>query len=205
MSKRRHRGQPAADMDESLVRLMQEIEQFFGTESGIRAFERLALILTRPGMRIARARLEALLPRGAVDPDDISEIVNAALFHFYQSIGRAQARRSPLTWFTSMVRSRARELVRRKYHSRAEELPDLVSLEDRAFLAVAPDGGPDPQPTAEHVADECSPAARQLLDMVTEGRTEVEIAMRIHKPVWVVRKEIKKLCAETVIPLPARR
>ncbi|HEX6372044.1 MAG TPA: hypothetical protein VF006_24175 [Longimicrobium sp.] len=187
-------------MDESLVSLMQEMEQFFGTEQGTQAFERLALILTRPGMRIARARLEDFLPRGAVDPDDISEIVYAALFEFYRSIGRYKAGRSPLTWFTSMVRARARELVRRKYHSRAKELSDVIPLEEHAFAVAAPNGGLDPQPAIEHVAPARSPAARELLALVTEGLTEVEIAMRIHKPVWFVRKELKKLRQETGVP-----
>jgi DNA-directed RNA polymerase specialized sigma24 family protein len=187
-------------MDESLVSLMQEMEQFFGTELGTQAFERLALILTRPGMRIARARLEDLLPRSAVDPDDITEIVNAALFQFYQSIGRHKGGRSPLTWFTSMVRDRARELVRRKYHSLAKELPGFIPLKERAILAIAPGGGLEPRTAVEHVVEGRPPAARELLALVAEGRTEVEIAIRIHKPVWCVRKEIKKLRQELGIP-----
>lgn len=200
MSKRSRRHQPAVDIDESLAGLMRDMEQFFGTEAGTRAFERLALILTRPGLRIARARLESLRPREEVDPGDITEIVNAALFQFYQSMGRAHAGRSPFAWFSSMVKGRARELVRRKYLSRAKELPHVVPPVKRASVALAPDGGLNPRPAVQHVGEERSPAVRELLDLVTEGRTEVEIATRIHKPVWYVRKEIRKLRRQIGVP-----
>ena len=92
MSRRNHRRHSAHCVDDDLLRLMQETEQFAGTEPSAQAFERLALILTRPGKRIARTRLEHLLSRDEADPDDIDAVVNATLYQFYQSISRHKAR-----------------------------------------------------------------------------------------------------------------
>ena len=79
-------------------------------ERARRSFERLANILTRPGQRIARARLEEILPRDQVGPDEINAVVSMAMYELYRKLCRGHYKPGTpvVPWFATIVNTCAR-------------------------------------------------------------------------------------------------
>lgn len=105
---------PMPDIDEDLRWLLSEALLYAGTERGRVAFERLTNILMRPAQRIARVKLEAILPRDQVRDELIDELVRESLYRLYVRLSRYEPRMPVIPWFAGLVGECAQDLVRRE-------------------------------------------------------------------------------------------
>jgi DNA-directed RNA polymerase specialized sigma24 family protein len=113
------KNQPQADdLETGLQRIVEDAQTHFDSERGERAFERLALILSRPAMRIARDKLTDLLGPDAVDPDDARDVASLSLFALYRRLPHFRAGSAVIPWFASLVRAQTKHFVRSKYYVR---------------------------------------------------------------------------------------
>jgi hypothetical protein len=101
------------DINEDLCRMLMEALLYAGTERGRLAFERLTKVLTRPAWRIARVKLEAVLPRDQVRDDLINELVSMSIHGLYVQLSRYEPGMPVIPWFAVLVEECAQDLVRR--------------------------------------------------------------------------------------------
>ncbi|HEX6372046.1 MAG TPA: hypothetical protein VF006_24185 [Longimicrobium sp.] len=101
-------------LDHSLSEMAVEAGKHPYMEGSRRSFERLANILMRPAQRIARARLEEILPRDQVGPDEINAVVSMAMYELYKKLGQGYYKpgMSLVSWFGTIVGTCAREFGR---------------------------------------------------------------------------------------------
>lgn len=104
---------PTPDINEALLLILSEALLYAGTERGRLAFERLTHILTRPAWRIARTKLETVLPRDQVRDELIDDLVNVSMQRLYVKLSYYEPRTQVIPWFAGLVEECTRELVRR--------------------------------------------------------------------------------------------
>lgn len=108
----------AEDLEAGLQRIVEDVQRHVDTERGERAFERLVLILFRPAIRIARAKLEELLGRDAVAPADAQDVASLSLIQLYRRLPHYRAGSAVIPWFASLVGAQTKDFVRSKSHVR---------------------------------------------------------------------------------------
>ncbi|HEX6370495.1 MAG TPA: hypothetical protein VF006_16350 [Longimicrobium sp.] len=104
---------PMPDINADLRWMISEALLYAGSDRGRLAFERLTAILKRPALRIARVRLEAVLPRDQVGDDLINELVRMSIYRLYVRLSRYEPRMPVIPWFAELVEECAQDLVRR--------------------------------------------------------------------------------------------
>ncbi|HEX6372047.1 MAG TPA: hypothetical protein VF006_24190, partial [Longimicrobium sp.] len=160
-----------AELERDLGVLMVQAQQHFNTERGMRAYERIVAILTRPGMRIARGKLEDLLSRGEVNSDDVNEIVYSAHFQLYQTLDRYQPGTPVIPWFATIVRNKAIDFVRQLYHTRAKQPPDLLHYDELSFVITAREDDVDTCLDIQQVVHGLAPENQQVLSLLESGHS----------------------------------
>lgn len=108
----------AENLEEGLQGIVEDAQKHLDTERGERAFERLVLILFRPALRIARAKLEELIGRDAIAPDDVQDVASLSLIQLYRRLPHYRAGSAVIPWFASLVGDQTRVFVRSKSHRR---------------------------------------------------------------------------------------
>lgn len=105
---------PQGRLNHELSRRAIAVGRHPHTEEGRRSYESLAAILVGPAYRIARARLEAILPRDQVGPDEINAVVGTAMYELYRKLAQGDYRPgTPLIpWFAAIVSTCARDFGR---------------------------------------------------------------------------------------------
>jgi RNA polymerase sigma factor (sigma-70 family) len=184
---------PASELDRKLISLILEHLLFAKTERGIRAFEQLAIILTRPIKRIAWARLEKYLPREEINQDDIDQIANDTLLRLYRSLPQYRPEDPVIPWVSKMVGRLVIDWIRHERHTRMPNAPKFVSLGDPVYLIAAPDAGVDDWLSIERLVEGLPPVTQEVVRLASDGHSAVQIAKRVARPAWWVRKELKKL------------
>ena len=113
-----HRGhgdeddhRPMTRLDSHLSPMMEEMARGRGY------YERVVMILARPARRIARAELEAILPRNQVGIDEINHVAGSALYRLFERSREYRPGTPLIPWFRKIVRSCAQEFAR--HHSGA--------------------------------------------------------------------------------------
>lgn len=192
------RAPSLADLDEALIDIAAEATVYIGTERGERAFERLAIILKRPALRIARAKLEDLLGQAATDPDDANDVANLGLFKLYQSLGDYKRGARVIPWFATMVRSQAKDFVRKKYHTRAKYRTEILQFEDSALAVPSRTDDVERRLDIQQIAVGLPLAVQQVLELINQGYHTREIAAITNESVAWVRERKKELRAELV-------
>jgi RNA polymerase sigma factor (sigma-70 family) len=195
-----HRGHESrlgrAELERDLGVLMVQARQHFGTERGTRAYERIVAILTRPGMRVARGKLEDLLSRGEVNSDDVNEIVYSAHFQLYQMLDRYTPGTPVIPWFATIVRNKAIDFVRQQYHTRAKQPPDLLRYDELSFVITAREDDVDMRLDIQEVLHGLAPENHQVLSLLESGHSTAEIAVMLGQSESWVRARRKVLRAE---------
>ncbi|HEX6370494.1 MAG TPA: RNA polymerase sigma factor [Longimicrobium sp.] len=184
---------PGSELDRELIPLILQVVLFAETARGIQAFERLAIILTRPVKRIARASLEAYLPPEEINQDDIDEIANEALFRVYRAIPGYRPEAPVIPWVAVIVRRLVIDWIRRERHTRVPNAPKFVPLNEDVYLIAAPDDGVDDRLSIERLTEGLPPVTRDVVRLASDGHSAVDIAKRVARPAWWVRSELKKL------------
>lgn len=184
---------PMSGLDRELIPLILEAVLFAGTERGIRAFERLAIILTRPIKRIVRDRLEKYLPREEINQDDIDQIANDVLLRFYVSMPEYRPEYPVIPWVGAMTGRLVIDWIRRERHTRVPNPPKFVPLDEHVSLIAAPDADVDDRLSIERHMEGLPPVTRDVVRLASDGHSAVEIAELVAKPAWWVRRELKKL------------
>lgn len=108
----------SADLEAGLQGIVEDVQRHLDTERGERAFERLVLILFRPAIRIARAKLEELLGRDEIAPHDAQDVASLSLIHLYRRLPHYRAGSAVIPWFASLVRDQTKAFVRSKSYRR---------------------------------------------------------------------------------------
>lgn len=185
-----------AALERDLGVLMVQAQQHFGTARGTRAYERIVAILTRPGMRIARCKLEDLLSRGEVNSDDVNDIVYSAHFQVYQTLDRYKPGTPVIPWFATIVRNKAIDFVRQQYHTRAKQPPDFLHYDELSFVITAREDDVDTRLDIQEVLNGLAPENQQVLSLLESGHSTAEIAVLMGQPESWVRARRRALRAE---------
>jgi RNA polymerase sigma factor (sigma-70 family) len=159
--------------------------------------ERLVFILMRPALRIARAKLEDMVGPENVDRDDLDDIAQKSLISLSKAIRLYRQGAAVFPWFSTIVRNRARDFVRREFHTRSNgPRPEFVPLDRSAFLIPAASDDVDELLGIGEFASDLPPELQHVLELSLEGYRTGEIAELVAVPVRQVREWKKELCAE---------
>jgi RNA polymerase sigma factor (sigma-70 family) len=184
---------PQIELDREIFSLIMVVLLNAGTRKGMQAFERLAIILTRPIKRIVRTKLELYLPREEINSSDLDAIANEALLRFYLALPRFKPGRSVFPWLKKVIGNLAIDWVRRERRTRAPNAPAFVPLNEQVFLVAAPGSDADERLSIEQFVEGLPPLIQDVVRLTIEDHSAVEIAKRVDKsPQWV-RKELKLL------------
>ena len=185
-----------AELERDLGVLMVQAREHFDTERGMRAYERIVAILTRPGMRLARGKLEDLRSRGEVNSDDVNEIVYSAHFQLYQTLDRYKPGTPVIPWFATIVRNKAIDFVRQQYHTRAKQPPDVLHYDELSFVITAREDDVDTRLDIQEILHGLAPESHQVLSLLEGGHSTAEIAVLLGRSEPWVRARRKALRAE---------
>jgi RNA polymerase sigma factor (sigma-70 family) len=190
-----HKGRPGAvELEHDLSVLVAEA-QHVGTERGVRAYERLVAVLTRPGMRIARGKLNDLGFHGEANLDDLNEIVYNAHFQLYRMLDRYVPGTPVMPLFATIVRNKAIDFVRQQHHTRAKNRPEMISYEEFAFVFAAHEDDVHTRLDIEEVMQGLAPDDHRVLSLLGSGHTTAEIAAELGRSEPWVRARRKALRA----------
>jgi RNA polymerase sigma factor (sigma-70 family) len=192
-----YESQPGrAELERDLGVLIGQAREHFDTPRGTHAYERIVTILTRPGMRVARGKLEDLLPRGEVNSDDVNEIVFSAHFQLYQMLDRYQPGTPVIPWFSTIVRNKAIDFVRQRYHTRAQQPPDFLHYDDVSRVITAREDNVDMRLDIQEILHGLAPENQQVLSLLESGHSTAEIAVLLDESESWVRARRRALRVE---------
>ena len=184
-----------AEAEAQLGEIAAQAAATAGTERGERDFERLVPIVKRAALRIARLKLEDLLGSNA-ERDDVDDVVALAFITLYRTIHTYTPGEAFVPWFATMVRSRAYDFVRQKYHTRAEFGPEIVPLGKSALVVPARTDDVEGRLGRRETLEQLPPELRQVAVLLDEGYRTREIAEITHEKVAWVRARKQDLREE---------
>jgi RNA polymerase sigma factor (sigma-70 family) len=189
-----HAGRPGGTELEHDLGVLVVAAQAVDTRRGVRAYERLVAILTRPAMRIARGKLDDL-SHGEANDDEINEIVYDAHFQLYRMLDRYVPGTPVMPWFATIVRNKAIDFVRRQQHTRARNRPEMISYDELAFAVAGYEDDVHTRLDIQGVVVGLAPDDQQVLSLLHRGHSTAEIAVALGRSGPWVRARRKALRA----------